>query len=227
VSDTRRWLRIGARAVGLAAVWGVVIGVGTLFVDGPSERGGLSTTERGEGEATFVLLHGYGAPGDDLVPLAEEVVAAVPGVRVVCPEGPVDVGLGGRAWARDPRQMEGSLEQLVAMVGALREERDGPLILGGFSQGAEVAWKLERRTGADGVVVLSGHLPDAPLDVPLFVAHGRSDAVIGFPGTERGVARLQDAGVDVTWIPHDGGHRTDPAVRRALARWLTTTLPRR
>jgi phospholipase/carboxylesterase len=43
-----------------------------------------------------VLLHGWRAPGDDLVPLAEDLVR--PGTRCFVPEGPlVELG-GGRAW---------------------------------------------------------------------------------------------------------------------------------
>jgi phospholipase/carboxylesterase len=47
-----------------------------------------------------VLLHGFGAPGDDLVPLAE-VVDAPAGTRWLFPEGPLSLSLGfgdSRAW---------------------------------------------------------------------------------------------------------------------------------
>lgn len=62
-----------------------------------------------EGKAPRLLVvwsHGFGAPGDDLVPLAEPVLNAHPaiaaGVRFIFPEAPLDLGPygmpGGRAW---------------------------------------------------------------------------------------------------------------------------------
>ncbi|MEM9195553.1 MAG: hypothetical protein AAGF12_40660, partial [Myxococcota bacterium] len=43
--------------------------------------------ETGDGPL-LILMHGYGAPGDDLVPVAEALRAAVPELRVVLPEAP-------------------------------------------------------------------------------------------------------------------------------------------
>src|SRR5437762_1869665 len=48
----------------------------------------------------LVLLHGFGAPGEDLVPLAWELEAPA-GMRFVCPAGPISLGLpfsDARAW---------------------------------------------------------------------------------------------------------------------------------
>jgi phospholipase/carboxylesterase len=53
-----------------------------------------------------VLCHGFGAPGDDLVSLAEEIVRAAPGplppTRFIFPEAPLDLSRygmeGARAW---------------------------------------------------------------------------------------------------------------------------------
>src|SRR4051812_9883368 len=59
--------------------------------------GGTDREGAGAGPVV-VLLHGYGAPGTDLVSLGREL--AVPSdVRFVFPEGPLDLGFGGaRAW---------------------------------------------------------------------------------------------------------------------------------
>lgn len=71
-------------------------------------RGDLHCHERGSQspELVAIFCHGFGAPGSDLVPLAEELLALEPaleaGVRFVFPEAPLsldDEGLyGGRAW---------------------------------------------------------------------------------------------------------------------------------
>lgn len=59
----------------------------------------------GAPELVVVLCHGYGAPGDDLVSLAPEVLEHDPAlarrVRFVFPEAPIaldNVPFGGRAW---------------------------------------------------------------------------------------------------------------------------------
>ena len=55
------------------------------------EIGGLTTRIVGADDAplTVVLLHGFGAPGDDLVPLADVIHAQA---RFVFPEAPIELG---------------------------------------------------------------------------------------------------------------------------------------
>ena len=48
--------------------------------------------------------------------------------------------------------------------------------------------------------------------LPVFLAHGRSDAVLPFDAAERFHQKLQAAGLAVTWYPFDGGHE----IRQAL-----------
>ena len=67
---------------------------------------GLKVRIIGEGHdgPVVVLLHGFGAPGDDLVSLAGELKAKLPaGTRFVFPEAPIafdlELGFGeSRAW---------------------------------------------------------------------------------------------------------------------------------
>jgi phospholipase/carboxylesterase len=59
------------------------------------------TDGRGSGDGpVVVLLHGWGAPGDDLVPLGQEIDAPR-GTRYVFPEAPLSLQMGfgdSRAW---------------------------------------------------------------------------------------------------------------------------------
>lgn len=65
-----------------------------------------STQEGAKPDLLVVLCHGFGAPGDDLVPLGEELLERVPALqgrtRFVFPEAPLDLAElgnpGGRAW---------------------------------------------------------------------------------------------------------------------------------
>jgi phospholipase/carboxylesterase len=151
--------------------------------------GGDDREGRGEGPAVL-LCHGYGAPGEDLVPLAR-VVDAGPHVRWFFPEAPLSVDLGGgyagRAWwpidmaelqlsilrgdlrslqDRTPAGLDQARDALAACVEALtRDEgvRPEALLVGGFSQGAMVTtdWALAARPSIAGLCVLSGTLINA------------------------------------------------------------------
>lgn len=144
---------------------------------------GGTDREGGGAGPVVVLLHGYGAPGTDLVQLWREL--AVPAeVRFVFPEAPIDLGSGGRAWwpldmARlQDRFTPGLAERLVEEVpDGMAEARSAVLalldtlerdfsatpettLIGGFSQGAMLATDVvlhsERPFG--GLVILSGTL---------------------------------------------------------------------
>jgi phospholipase/carboxylesterase len=143
--------------------------------------GGTDGDGGGEGPLV-ILLHGFGAPGDDLVGLWR-ALAAPRGTRYVFPEAPIDLGPaygGGRAWwwidleARMRRERMGErdvgvvpegLDLARTQVDALVEESvralrppSGKVVLGGFSQGAmlsiDVALRSEQPLA--GLVVLSG-----------------------------------------------------------------------
>lgn len=121
-----------------------------------------------------VLMHGFGAPGDDLVALAEHV-RAQPEVRFAFPAAPLQLEMGlpaelsGRAWwlidmvelqravmlrdhatltGRVPDGLAEAREQVLALLDALERDFDVPrskLVLGGFSQGAMLATDVTLR----------------------------------------------------------------------------------
>lgn len=145
---------------------------------GPDREGG------GTGPM-LVLMHGYGAPGEDLVPLARQI-RLDPSVRLAFPAAPLELDMmpGARAWwqldmvelqravmnndleALKSRVPEGLSEARAAIDGlldALEQEhavRRDELVLGGFSQGAmlatDVALRAERPPAA--LAILSGSL---------------------------------------------------------------------
>ena len=144
--------------------------------------GGDDGSGGGDGPVV-VLLHGFGAPADDLIPLGD--VLASPGpVRFVFPGAPLNLpGLwgAGRAWwmidlARFERVTRGDFAQLADEVpDGLAEAREQviamldelePLLgvsgervaLGGFSQGAMLACDVALRTRRPlaGLVLMSG-----------------------------------------------------------------------
>lgn len=147
---------------------------------------GLTTRIVGPDDAatTCVLLHGFGAPGDDLVPLAGGLAAPV---RFVFPEAPLPLGgLYGdaRAWwlldlarleadqrrgvPRDRRdevpeglpEARAQVMRLLDQVQARFSVAAPALVLGGFSQGAMLALDvaLHRDAPPAGLLLMSGTL---------------------------------------------------------------------
>jgi phospholipase/carboxylesterase len=202
-----------------------------------------------------VLLHGWGAPGDDLVALADELVR--PGTRFFVPEGPlVEIG-GGRAWwhldeARPPHawdeqlpdghrphpQVADARRRVLALIEQIRTRfQPGQLALAGFSQGGMLALDvaLAARTPVDRVAVLSGVLladslpallADGSPRPPVLISHGRQDQVLRFGGGERASQILERRGFPVTWLPFTGGHEIPTPVMEALRSFLLLAAPR-
>ncbi len=140
------------------------------------------------GGLDVILLHGFGAPGDDLVPLGKEIDAP-PGTRFFFPEAPMllppELGGGvGRAWwmidvariqmammmgkledmtNQEPDGLAGARARIEALVVELVEHHGVQrerLILGGFSQGAMLACDVALRSEEPlaGLVLMSGTL---------------------------------------------------------------------
>jgi phospholipase/carboxylesterase len=148
--------------------------------------GGSDQSGAGSGPVV-VLLHGYGAGGDDLVPLAH-VLNQSPDVRFVFPAAPLAppelAAYGGRAWwpldiealqlaATQGKARERALETPAglsdarASVSALLTEVQRDLgvapehiVLGGFSQGAMLACDVALHSALPlaGLVLLSSTL---------------------------------------------------------------------
>jgi phospholipase/carboxylesterase len=155
------------------------------------ELAGLRTRIVGPADAktTVVLLHGFGAPGDDLVALAQFM--KLPDVRFAFPAAPLELGgLYGdaRAWwlldlmrleqdlrtgnaavrsAEVPEGLVGAREQMNRMLDQLEARfafTDAQLVLGGFSQGAMLSLDvaLHRETVPAALALMSGTLIAEP-----------------------------------------------------------------
>lgn len=202
------------------------------------------------GGILVVLLHGWGARGDDLVPLARAL--AHPDARFVVAAAPLERENGGRAWwhlDRGDRPAQAWGDELpidhrphpavVAARAAVQRllrtaiERHAPehTVLVGFSQGAMLALDvaLQGSPAVDRVAVLSGALlADSLIALrsaerphpTVLVAHGRKDAIVPFRAGESTTRVLSARGVDVTWFPFEGGHAIPPRVVGRLKRFV-------
>ncbi|MFO7181726.1 MAG: dienelactone hydrolase family protein [Pseudomonadota bacterium] len=207
-------------------------------------------TRTGQGGVLAVLLHGWGAPGDDLVPLARAL--AHPDARFVVPAAPLERARGGRAWWHldgGDRPKQAWSDELPAghrphpavsaartavqrlLRGAIEQYAPERTVLAGFSQGAMLALDvaLHGDPAVHGVAVLSGALLADSLAAlrsarrprpSVLVAHGRQDPVVPFAAGESIPRMLSAHGIDVTWVPFEGGHGIPPLVVERLKRFL-------
>jgi phospholipase/carboxylesterase len=221
-------------------------------VAGASDAPRLAVVEVGaaaRGDAAGILLHGWGAPGDDLVLLGREL--ARPNTTLFVPAAPLAEGSGRAWWHFDPNaprayaqsdQAPPDYRPLPAVAtarAAVRtllddvRQRLAPrrLALAGFSQGAMLSLDvaLQCAAGVDRVAVLSGALLLDSLPALLasctarprvLVTHGRFDSIVPFRNAERAVAILEQHGLHVDFRPFDGQHAIPPEVRNALPEFL-------
>jgi len=184
--------------------------------------------EAGHGARVAVLLHGRGSHRGELQALRgrlpDDLVLVTP--QAPFPGHPWGYGPGW-AWYRhieadrvDDDSLQRSLQALgvfLSELPALLRLRPGPIFLGGFSQGGTVslAYALSRPGSVAGVLDFSGFLADTPVvavtpasadGAPIFWAHGLRDATVPFYLAQRGRARLEECGADVTARDYDTGH---------------------
>jgi phospholipase/carboxylesterase len=197
-----------------------------------------------------VLLHGFRAHGDDLVPLARRL--AQPRTRFLVPAAPLSEPNGGRAWWRldggsrpapawkddvSPEhlpnpQVSAARQAIQALLRDARQ-RYAPdtIAIAGFSQGAMLALDVAiaaeppvARVAALSGVVLADSLPalhrGQPSPPAVFVSHGRKDPVLPFAGGASIETVLGAHGYRVTFAPFDGGHEIPAAVVAELGRFL-------
>ena len=196
----------------------VLLGTLTARIAGGTDRDGGGTGP------VVVLMHGFGAPGTDLVPLAREL--PVPqAVRFVFPEAPLELGFGGRAWwhidmarlqdrfsksavarltAEVPEGIDASREAVLGMLAALERDfsaKPETTVIGGFSQGAMLATDVVLRTqrAFAGLAVLSGTV----------ISH---DEWLPLMGARKGLPVVQSHG------------RSDPVLPFAIAEQLRDEL---
>jgi phospholipase/carboxylesterase len=199
---------------------------------------------RGAPEGALVLLHGRGADEQDLFGFLD-ILDPERRLVGVTPGGPLFLPPGGRHWYIVPRVgfpdpetfaasyglLDGFLDAVATAAGVPPERT----ILGGFSQGAVMAYALGLGRGRpmpSGIVALSGFIPsvtgwEADLErpgLPIWIAHGRNDPVISVQFAREARERLEGAGLGVTYHETEAGHHVDPRVLAELPGWVRSAV---
>ena len=204
--------------------------------------------------ASVIVLHGLGADGNDFVPVARELeLSAVGGARFVFPHAPtrpvtMNGGYAMRAWydiagtpqarVEDEAGLRASQVHIEALI-AREVARGMPaqrIVLMGFSQGCAMTLLtgLRHRQRLAGLVGLSGYLPlashtaaersDANARVPIFLAHGRDDPMVGIDRAIASRDALRALGYDVEWHDYAMPHSVCMDEIAELNRWLLRVL---
>jgi phospholipase/carboxylesterase len=210
--------------------------------------GGLQAQVRpaaGEPDGALVLLHGRGVNMFDLLPVANELD---PERRLVAvaPQAPLELSPGGWHWYvieqvgyPNAETFWTTYEQLASFLDGLPEQTGVPLsktVLGGFSQGAVMAYALglgDGRPHPAGVVGFSGFVPtvdrfrlaDDLQGYPVAMGHGTRDPIIDIEFARRSRALLEQAGCDVLYRESPMGHTIDPAFIVEVREWLADRIP--
>jgi phospholipase/carboxylesterase len=199
-------------------------------LDGPR----LPPASGGPAKQLVILLHGYGADGDDLVALGREWARLLPDAAFVSPHAPETLPggyFGGRQWFHlemrgEHEWDEGTRKAHPALCAFIQEEAKkaglplGSVALVGFSQGTMMALHTGLRLpeAPAAIVGFSGHLAGANrlaqeirVKPPVLLIHGSADEVIPFQATHLARDALAAAGVPVQWQIRPGlGHGIDP-----------------
>ena len=164
-----------------------------------------------------VLMHGWGADGQDLLPLAPMLAGNSSGLAIIVPDAPdiCSANPFGRQWFElaSPDLSSDMIAQACSdavptihqMLDSLAERYRLPtseMVLGGFSQGGMVALSagLSYSASLGGIFCLSGGwlTPDQTLtqntNLPVFLAHGEADPVVPISMMKNSETALMDRG---------------------------------
>lgn len=195
----------------------------------------------------LILFHGRGTNEGDLAPLLDAVDPDALTIGLT-PRGPFALTPGGAHWYAvrrvghpDHDTFHAALERAGGWLDSLPEATGVPIertVLGGFSQGAVMAYALglgRGRPSPAGVIGLSGFLPtvdgfeldlDGRAGLPAFLAHGTYDPIIGVEFGRAARERLEAAAMAVDYREAPIGHQVEPGWLPELRAWLAGALDR-
>ena len=180
----------------------------------------------------MILLHGYGADGNDLIGLAPMIARDLPEVEFVSPHAPFPCEMSpyGRQWFslgdRSKESMLAGVTMASQVLNAFIDEEleknnlsSNRLALVGFSQGTMLSLFVgpRRETVIAGVVGYSGRLiapellaQDIKTKPPVTLIHGASDDMVPASSLEDAVNGLTAVGIETSSELRPGlGHSID------------------
>jgi phospholipase/carboxylesterase len=203
--------------------------------------------------AAVIWLHGLGADGHDFEPIVPELrLPPSKPVRFIFPNAPVrpvtiNNGMRMPAWydilqmgggAEDEAGIRASQSQIEELVSEQKKKGipANKIALAGFSQGGAIVLQTALRCTERlaGVLALSTYLPlreklnkerqAANLDVPIYMAHGSFDPMIGIDRAQHSRELLEAQGYKVEWHEYPMPHSVCPEEIGDIAKFLLRIL---
>jgi predicted esterase len=172
---------------------------------------------------TFVMMHGMTGTSAKMEPLAKQLVPD--GWDIFCPEAKIPHPTrGGFAWwlrSEDPTEPLGPnalLEVKNSVLDVISEIPDGPIIVGGFSQGAAIASAMleyDIQSRIKGLVLLGTKTvrPEELREILPFLKprkvvwmHGSRDHLVPMEQGIEHIEIFEQADWEVTKLEHEKGH---------------------
>jgi phospholipase/carboxylesterase len=196
----------------------------------------------GDPDGAIVLLHGRGTSERDLIPLLDVLD---PEERLVAafPRGPLELPPMGHHWyvtgvpgRPEPESFAETLGRLGSWLDGLATQTGVPIgrtVIGGFSQGAVMAWSLSLAPGRPrpaGLLSMSGFVPSVPGSEPVLeglrgfpvaISHGAQDPVIPVDFGRDARRRANAGGADVLYRETEVPHIVDPRIVPGLVDWVS------
>ena len=201
----------------------------------------------------IVLLHGHGADGNDLYPLASFLKNAK-NFHWYLPHAPLTIPISpfaqGRTWfpitdrdfdlfmsgktagftAEAHKQFKKSAKMIDDFIQQIASSHSR-IIIGGFSQGAMISCEVAfHRDDIKELLVLSGILVQMEYwnkvtdkDFRVFQCHGKQDPILPFAGGLRLKDLFEKKNFEHTFVEFDGGHEIPSMVCKKLADFLENT----
>jgi phospholipase/carboxylesterase len=199
-----------------------------MDIDGPRQAPADGQSAR----AQVILLHGYGADGNDLIGLASYWARELPHVGFVSPHAPFPCEMSpqGRQWFslgdRSPESMLTGTRMAAQVIDGFIDDElqrlnltPNKLALVGFSQGTMMSLFVGPRRAEQiaGIVGYSGRLVAPELlageiktKPPVTLVHGAADEMVPAAALEQAVTGLQAVGIEAASQMRPGlGHSID------------------
>jgi phospholipase/carboxylesterase len=187
-------------------------------------------------------MHGRGASGNDLQPLADQLSLVAQKVKFVLLAGPLRFGKGLAWYPLDNQSTPADMDRArhrargIVMDAVERLRKDGfedrQIYVGGFSQGASLALDVilsQEGAKLGGLISLSGGVFEPDLSdlqrrakLRAFVSHGNADPVLDITTSQRLVAALQQYQHPVQFVEFEGTHTIPMVVRQELGAFLAS-----
>lgn len=188
-----------------------------------------------------VLLHGFGADANDLVPAAESLATSFPQAEFIVPAGPHPSanGSGFQWWdvqdmteENRPVRVRDATNTFTTWLDATLDSRgltSEQVVVIGFSQGATVAFDVGTQRHLAGAASWSGRGADiqaSTVSTPFLLVSGGRDPWIPPDASEALAQTLRDRGAVVTVKIHpELAHGLNAAVIEDTRVFLQTVLP--